>query len=73
MSSEMDLSLMVNTCAPFFSFSFWQTSMLTINIDNEQALVQGTIPDDTYCYFVELKGYADGMEYTSNSTLVERS
>lgn len=53
--------------------SIWQTSLLTIKMDNDQVLVQGTIPDDTYCYFVELKGYVDDMEYTSNSILVERS
>jgi hypothetical protein len=47
----------------------WEEIPLTLKGN----LVTGLIPKDAYCYFVSLKGYADGIEYTSNSILVERS
>ena len=47
----------------------WEEIPLTL----EGTLVTGLIPKDAYCYFVSLKGYVDGISYTSNSILVERS
>lgn len=34
--------------------------------------VIGDIPRDAYCYFVQIKGYADGVEYVTDSALVSR-
>ena len=33
--------------------------------------VSGTVPQDAYCYFVELKGFVNGQCYITNTALVE--
>ena len=47
----------------------WQGVKAEIN-DNR---VTAKIPDKAYCYFVELKGFADGETYTTDTSLIEHN